>query len=94
MLCPKCLMHYRIWAHVGTFGCRLKGQWGRGGEAFREGGEGRVRVRDSHSPGVQESQEGLWGQGKNMGEREHDPPRRFLRAQMGLQCKGVLRNEA
>lgn len=63
LLCPKCLMHYRIWAHVGTFGCRLKGQWGRGGEAFREGREGRVRVRDSHSPGVQESQEGLWGQG-------------------------------
>lgn len=48
LLCPKCLMHYRIWAYVGTFGCRLKGQWGRGGEAFREGGEGRVRVRDSH----------------------------------------------
>ena len=72
---------------------RPKGQWGRGGEAFREGGEGGVRVRDSHSPGVQESQEGLWGQGKNIGEREHDPPR-FLRAQMGLQCKGVLRNEA
>ena len=39
-------------------------------------------------------QEGFWGQGKDVGEREHDPPRRFLRAQMGLQCKRVLRNEA
>lgn len=60
---PKVFDALEDMAPRGHLRVRLKGQWGRGGEAFREGGEGGVRVRDSHSPGVQESQEGLWGQG-------------------------------
>lgn len=63
---PKVFDALQDMALRGHLWMQAKGAVGAAGgrrEAFREGGEGGVRVRDGHSPGVQESQEGLWGQG-------------------------------